>query len=191
MRRFKIDGMLLATFITTLFYSSTYPYIHKQVMENVSDTLVAVEQIIDCSSIIFFGSLWNKHMDKLFKFYPIYCILETVLTVAMTIWITITGSIVAYYIINLLIFSICTRQIICGGIKLRAMRYDTEEKRVRYDNNNNSVASAATIIGSLIAIVLDLNFITMLWIATVGGCVDNLFYAFLFIKQTKGEKNHG
>ena len=30
MKRIKIDGMLMATFLTTLFYASTYPYIHKQ-----------------------------------------------------------------------------------------------------------------------------------------------------------------
>lgn len=30
--RYKIDGMLIATFLTTIFYSSTYPYIHKELM---------------------------------------------------------------------------------------------------------------------------------------------------------------
>ena len=114
------------------------------------------------------------------------------MTVAMTVWVTITKDIVAYYILNLLVFSLCTRQIICGGIKLRAIRYPTESDRVQYDNNNNSVASAATIIGSLIAMNLDLNFITMLWIATIGNCVDNTFYAFIYLKQIKqGGNNNG
>lgn len=53
----KIDGMLLATFITAIFYSATYPYIHKEVIANVSDTVIALNQIVNCLSIIVFGWL--------------------------------------------------------------------------------------------------------------------------------------
>lgn len=62
----KIDGMLAATFLTTLFYSSTYPFIHKIMMQDVSDKLIAASQIITCISLVVFGSLWNSKGDKLF-----------------------------------------------------------------------------------------------------------------------------
>ena len=42
----KIDGMLLATFLTTIFYSSTYPYIHKEVMTNVSDMMTSTSDMM-------------------------------------------------------------------------------------------------------------------------------------------------
>ena len=49
---YKVDGMLLATLLTTLFYSATYPYIHKEVVSNVSDSIIALNQIINCISMM-------------------------------------------------------------------------------------------------------------------------------------------
>lgn len=182
--RYKIDGMLLATLITTLFYSATHPYVHKEIVSNVSESIIALNQIINCVSIIGLGTLWNKKSDKLFQFYPIFCIIETILGVFSTIWATITHDILAYYIIDTLIFAIVTRNICCGGVKLRAIRYKTESAREHFDNNNNSANAIATIIGSILAIILELDFVTMLWLATVGNAVDNVFYIVIY-KKTK------
>lgn len=188
----KIDGMLLATFLTTIFYSATYPYIHKEVIANISDSIIALNQIINCLSIVILGSLWNKKSDKLFKYYPEFCIVETFLSIGSTIWAVTTHDILAYYIIDTLIFSIVTRNICCGGVKLRAIRYNTETDREHFDNNNNSVSAVATIIGSIIAMILELDFVTMLWLATVGNSIDNIFYIFIY-KDTEKRKveNYG
>ena len=183
----KIDGMLLATFLTTIFYSATYPFIHKLIMENVSDNIVALNQIINCLSIVILGSLWNKKSDKLFKYYPAFCIGETLLGIFSTIWATTTNNIMAYYIIDTLIFAIVTRNICCGGVKLRAIRYNTEEDREHFDNNNNSSSAIATIIGSVIAMMLNLDFAAMLWLATLGNAVDNIFYIFIY-KSTQSKR---
>ena len=180
----KLDGMLVATFLTTIFYSATYPYIHKEVMMHVSDSIIALSQIINCLSVVVLGSLWNKKSDKLFKYYPIFCVCETVLSIGSAIWATTTKNIMAYYIIDTLIFAIVTRNICCGGVKLRAIRYNTEADREHFDNNNNSASAIATIIGSVIAMVLDLDFAVMLWLATLGNAIDNIFYIFIY-KNTK------
>jgi hypothetical protein len=184
----KIDGMLLATFLTTIFYSSTYPYIHKEVMTNVSDSIIALSQIINCLSVVILGSLWNKKSDKLFKYYPVFCICETALSIGSAIWATITNNIIAYYIIDTLIFAIVTRNICCGGVKLRAIRYNSEEDREHFDNNNNSASAIATILGSVIAMILDLDFTIMLWLATLGNAIDNVFYIFIYKSTQKGRK---
>jgi hypothetical protein len=83
------------------------------------------------------------------------------------------------------VFAIVTRNICCGGVKLRAIRYNSEESREHFDNNNNSVSSFATIVGSIIAMFLDLDFSTMLWIATFGNAIDNIFYIFIFMKTKR------
>lgn len=184
----KLDGMLVATFLTTIFYSATYPFIHKLIMESVSDNIVALNQIINCLSIVVLGSLWNKKSEKLFKYYPAFCIGETILSICSAIWATATGNIMAYYIIDTLIFAIVTRNICCGGVKLRAIRYNTEEDREHFDNNNNSSSAIATIIGSVIAMILNLDFAAMLWLATLGNAIDNIFYIFIY-KSTKRKRN--
>lgn len=187
--KIHLDGMLVATFITTLFYSATYPYIHKEVMTVASDKLVAVTQIINCVSVVVLGSIWNKKSDKLFRFYPFLCVLESTCGIMSTILAAITHNIVLYYIVDTLIFSIITRNICCGGVKLRAIRYKNEKEREHFDNNNNSASAVATIIGSVIAMCLDLNFIVMLWIATVGNMVDNIFYIYIFYKTREKRLN--
>lgn len=184
----KIDGMLIATFLTTIFYSSTYPYIHKEIMMVATDSLIALEQIINCISIIVFGFLWNKRSEKLFRFYPIYCIMETILGIMTTVFAIVTDNVIAYYLLDTLVFAIVTRNICCGGVKLRAIRYNSEEKREHFDNNNNSIASVATILGSIIAMVLELDFPIMLCLATFGNAIDNIFYIFIFWK-TKERRN--
>lgn len=183
----NIDGMLAATFITTLFYSATYPYIHKQIMMIASDWLIAANQIINCLSIVIFGTLWNKFSDKLFCYYPVICVLETLLGIGSTIFAVCTNNIAAYYIIDTLIFAIVTRNICCGGVKLKAIRYPNEKLRERFDNNNNSMSAIATIIGSLIAMILNLDFSVMLWIATIGNAVDNVFYIIIYKSQRRKE----
>lgn len=180
--------MLLATFITTLFYSATYPYIHKEIMQNVSETVIAINQIINCISIIFFGAVWNKYSNKVFKYYPAICVTETILGVLSSLWATITGNVLAYYVIDTLIFAIVTRNICCGGVKLRAIRYKTETEREHFDNNNNSANAIATIIGSVIAMVLELDFVAMLWLATIGNAVDNVFYIFIYRNTLRNNK---
>ena len=183
--------MLLATFLTTIFYASTYPYIHKEIMMVASDSLIALNQIINCVSIIIFGQLWNKQSEKLFRFYPVYCVLETILGIGTTIFEITTNNIIAYYLLDTIVFAVVTRNICCGGVKLRAIRYNSEEKREHFDNNDNSVYSFATIIGSIIAMFLNLDFKTMLCIATFGNMIDNIFYIFIFLntKECRNKNN--
>ena len=181
-KHINIDGMLLATFLTTIFYSSTYPYIHKEVMMVATDNFIALNQIINCVSVVIFGWLWNKKSEKLFNFYPVFCVLETTLGIMTTAYAIITHNIIAYYLLDTFVFAIVTRNICCGGVKLRAIRYNSEAKREHFDNNNNSVSSIATIIGSVIAMFLNLDFATMLCLATFGNAIDNVFYICIFFK---------
>ena len=176
----RFDGMLAATFLTTVFYSATYPYIHKEVMIAASDSLIAISQIINCLSVMFFGCIWNRWSGRLFKYYPALCIAETVLSIGSTIGAIKTHNLAAYYIIDTLIFALVTRNICCGGVKLRSIRYKTEAAREHFDNNNNSASALATIIGSIAAMSLNLNFNIMLCIATFGNAIDNIFYIFIY-----------
>ena len=174
--------MLLATFLATLFYSSTYPYIHKEVITISPNSFIAINQIVNCISVILFGYIWNKKSDKLFKFYPLLCVVETFLGICTTLYAIITKDILAYYLLDTFVFAIITRNICCGGVKLRALRYNTEKSRECFDNNNNSMSAIATIIGSIIAMVLNLKFSSMIWIATLGNAIDNMFYIYIYYK---------
>ena len=182
----KLDIMLVATFVTTLFYSSTYPYIYVEIMKSISNKYVAITQIICCVSVIIFSAIWNKHSEKLFKFYPLFCVLEAILSLLLLIYILgFSLNLGFYYIANTVIFAIITRNICCGGIKLRAKRYPNEEMREKFDNKNNSVSAIATLVGSGISIVLKLPIDVMIILAFIGGILDNIIYIVIFYQEMK------
>lgn len=184
----KPDLMLLATFFSTCFYSATYPYIYKEIMQNVTENAVAYNQIANCVSVIIFSCLWNHLSDRLFRRYDILCVLECLAGICTSLYVTFhPESVLIYYILDTALFCLITRNIICGGVRLRAERYRTETQREHFDNSNNAVSAAATIIGSLIAVRLHLDFIHMVWIATVGNIIDNIFYIAIFLSSSQSK----
>ena len=208
----KPDAMLMATFFSNCFYSATYPYIYKEIMSGISGGTVAVNQIVNCLSVILFSALWNRFSDRLFPFYAVLCVLECLAGLCMSLYVTFHPEnllmyyildtallcgictslfvtffqdILCYYLLDTLLFCLITRNIICGGVRLRAMRYPTEQLREQFDNNNNAVSAAATIIGSAVAVFLHLDFVHMVWIATIGNMTDNIFYIYIFFHSRK------
>ena len=178
--RLKIDKMLLAAFLSTLFYSATYPYIHKIVVTQVSNTYLAINQIINCVSIIIYTQVYNRFSDKLFKYFPMQCLLETTIGICTTAFAIITGNIKAYYMLDTLVFAAITRGIICGETKLEVLVYNTEKKREQYDNNLCAANATATIIGSTVAMFMTLNINAMLILSTIGNAIDNIIYIIIY-----------
>ena len=175
--------MLLATFVTTLFYSSTYPYIWVEIMKSISNQYVAVSEIIGCLSIIVFSALWNKKSNLLFKFYPVFCIADITASLVLLLYMIVFSlDLKFYYIANTMIVATITRNLCCGGIKLKAKRYPNENERETFDNKNNSFSAIATILGSGIAIVLKLPMEIMLIVAFIGNVADNVIYIIIFYK---------
>lgn len=179
----KVDIMLVSTFLSSLLYSSTYPYIHKEIISKISSNAIAFNQMIICLSIIFFGSMWNKYSKKFFNIFPIFCIIETLSLIILAFYTTFTKNVFVYYIADTLIFALLSQNICCGAVKLRAIRYQTETAREQFDNNDNSASAIATIIGSIISIALKLNFEAMLWLAVIGNIMDNVFCGIIYIKS--------
>ena len=175
--------MLLATFLSTVFYSIAYPTIHKEIVIHISDFMIASEQIISCLGIVLASILWNKHSDILCRKFPLFCVLETVAGITTTTYALISDNIMVYYILDIFAFALVTRNIICGGNRLRSERYRQESERERFDNNNLSASAIATIIGSCIAMILDLDFKVMLCIAKFGNALDNILYIQVYKEQ--------
>lgn len=177
----KPDAMLLATFFAYFFYSATYPYIYKQILAGISSDAVAAQKIVNCISVILFSALWNRFSEKLFPFYAVLCVLECLAGLCTSLYVTFhPENVLAYYILDTALFCLITRNIICGGTKLRAMRYPTEQQREHFDNQNNAVSAAGTLIGSAAALLLHLDFVHMIWLATLGNMIDNIFYIYIF-----------
>lgn len=92
-----------------------------------------------------------------------------------------------YYILDILLFSSITRSIICGGNRLKAIRYK-DNNREEFDNKSVMFANIASIIGygisSIIEIPINIAFITMY----IGIISDNIIYYIIYRQTNKNYK---
>lgn len=180
--------MLLSNFICTLFYSLSYPYIYAETIRAVSQPYIAFEQIISCLGIIMFGTLWNKYGNYLFKHYRKIVLIEIIADTYLFIDVIIRNDLKFYFILNVLIYAVITKNMSCGGIKMRAKINPNDNMREKYDNNANTISSLATLIGSAVAIVLKPDINVLFVFALVGNVTDNFFYLYIYDKIIKEEK---
>ena len=174
--------MLITNFITTIFYSLSYPYIYAESIKVVSKAYISMEQIIQCAGIVIFGIVWNKIGDKLFKHYSMICVTEIIADVILFAHVIITGNLKFYFILNVLIYAIITRNMANGGIKLRAKVHPDEKTRERYDNNCNIVNSTATLMGAGISLMFLFDINVLFIFALIGNIFDNFCYIYIYKK---------
>lgn len=158
----------------------SYPYIYKQLVEVVSNRYIAFEQIVSCVGIVFFSALWNKFGDTLFRHYLLICITEIVADTFLFTHVFITGDLKFYFVLNVLIYAVITKNLCCGGIRMRARVNPTEIERERYDNNANMINSVATLIGTGFALVCNLPLRILFILALIGNISDNFMYIYIY-----------
>ena len=190
MTRQKLSKFMLTTnFICSMFYSMSYPYIYAELMRAVNHFYISGEQILSCLGVVLFGILWNKKGDFLYKHYLKIVTLETIADTILFAHVIITGNLKFYFVLNVLIYALITRNMANGGIRLRAKVHPDEKSRERYDNNCNIVNSTATLVGSGIALVTDMSLTVLFVAALVGNVFDNFCYYYIYYQANKLEEN--
>lgn len=172
--------MLVAAFFSDLFYAMSYPYIYAETIKVVPKPYITLEQLLACIGTIIFCKLWNKYSDRLFKYYRLILVVEIIADAFLFADVIIRNDLKFYFLLNVIIYSIITRNLSCGGVKMRAMVNPTEKLRERYDNNNNIIASVSTILGASLALLIHCNITTLFIFAVIGNTVDNFFYLYIY-----------
>ena len=174
--------MLLSNGISTLFYSMSYPYIYAKLVQVVPHLYIGLEQILACLGTIIFCRLWNCYSDRLFSHFQLILWLEIICDVYLFVDVLIRNNLKFYFLLNVVIFSVITRNLCCARTKMRAKVHPTENLRERYDNNVNVVCSTATLIGSFVAIVVMISLRVLFILAFVGNVIDNIFDLYIYRK---------
>ena len=174
--------MLLSNLICTLFYSISYPYIYAETIKAVPHLYIGLEQIFACLGTIIFCKLWNTYSDKLFEHYRLFLIIEVIADTILFADVLIRGDLKFYFLLNIIIYSIITKNLSCGGIKMRAMVNPSEKERELYDNNSNIVDAIATLCGASAAIFFHFDLQLLFIFALVGNSMDNIFYLYIYHK---------
>ena len=181
--------MLIANFVSVLFYSMSYPYIYAQTCKIVPTYYISIEQLLSCISTIIFCGLWNKYSDGLFNHYSKIVIAETLLDIVLFADVMIRSDLKFYFLLNVIIYALITRNMACGGTKMRAMVNPTERNREQYDNNSNIVVSVATILGTVAAFIYMPDFKVLCVLALIGNVSDNVLHWHIYRKIKKEDKN--
>lgn len=174
--------MLAANLISTLFYSLSYPYIYAESLKIVPRGFIGMEQIVSCVGTILFCRVWVKYSDKLFKHYASILYAELFMDCLLFGVALATHNMDFYFVLNVLIYAIITRNVICGGTKMRAKINPTETARERYDNNVQIVDAVATLCGAGLAIAFPVGLNWLFIFALIGNVVDNMFYLYIYNK---------
>lgn len=177
--------MLLSNFLSVLFYSASYPYIYAQTCKVVPTHYISIEQLLSCIGTIIFCWLWNKYSDRLFNHYVKIIVAETLLDVILFADVMIRNDLKFYFLLNVIIYALVTRNMACGGTKMRAMVNPTERDREQYDNNSNIVVSVATILGTVAAFIYMPDFKVLCVLALIGNVSDNMFFWYIYHKISR------
>ena len=172
--------MLIANFISCLFYSASYPYIYAETLKIVPKYFISIESILACISTIIFCKMWNSFSDKLFKHYRKMLIAEIIADVYLFLDVIIRNDIKFYFLLNIIIFSVITKNIGCGGTKMRAMVNPDEKSRESFDNNSSIVNALSTLLGAGFAMFINLDLTWLFILALIGNTIDNIFYLHIY-----------
>lgn len=174
--------MLLSNLLCTLFYATSYPYIYAETVKAVPHLYISIEQIMMCLGTIIICKLWNTHSDKLFRYYKMILLAEILADLVLFLDVIIRQNLSFYFLLNIGIACTITKNLSCGGVKIRAMVNPSEKEREQFDNNSNIVNAAATLVGAFVSIIAKFDFKILFILAFIGNIIDNFFYLYIYQK---------
>lgn len=177
------DKMILSCLLSSFFYSIAFPTVNKVLITNITDDYIAFNAIIICAFTIAIGKLWKTKSDILFKHYGLFQLVETILYMVLILGVVSkVFDYRFYYIAETFIFAIVTKNLIFGGNKLKAIRYDKEERN-KFDDNMQLATNTASLAGFVLNIVLNMSLEITFVLILIGLTIDNLFY-YLAYRET-------
>ncbi|QXE20436.1 hypothetical protein [Clostridium sp. 001] len=178
------DELITANFLSNLFYSVAAPTIQYILISAVGSKIIAFNSIVVCVSGVIVPTLWNKFSDKIYKEYGHFLIAETIgYIILMLLILNNIISNVAYCILDTFIFSIVSKNLICGNNKLKATRY-LKNEREKFDNNIVVASNGSSLIGFTVSLLFNIPSNIAFILTTIGICIDNIFY-FKVYKEEK------
>lgn len=179
----KADPLVLGGALSNLFYSLAYPIVHTITMQGLSSNWVSLASLANCFLASIITKLWLNNSKKLYPFYGIMLGVEVIFYGMLTVLFLIgIASPAIYYMGDAVLNAIITRNIICGGTRLKALRYNGEE-REKYDNKNNYYSYVTSIIGFAISSVITFSTPIGFILMFIGIITDNIFYYYVFKKE--------
>ena len=181
----KFDLLIASSVASNLFYSLSYPVVHTYLMSFVDPRTVSICSLMSCVIVALVNKSWLRYSKKLYKYFKHLLIIEGIVySILIGMILSTSISPCTYYIFDTLLFATITNNIICGGVKLKSLRYQGEE-REKFDNTINYWANISCIIGFLISSIITFSWRIGFIIIFISVIVDNGFYYIVYKETSK------
>ena len=171
----NFNRLILATFLSTTMFMIGNPTINVRVMQGLDTNTVALGTIIICVGGSLAGAAWNRWGKALYPYWGLLSTLEALMFGVINTYYYVSNDAISYYIVAALVNGFIVRNLVCGGNRLRSLLFEGE-LREKYDNTNMMAMSVATVVGSVINIVLEPTLQYALIIEFIGDVIDNILY---------------
>lgn len=173
----NVDLLVLSAFICNVLFALCNPVIHVELISSVSSTLVSMSSLVGSIGSALVSRIWMKKGKELFKFYPIFLIIEPIiygLAIGMVLLNIMTNQV--YYVLDALMYATVTNNIVCGGNRFKAIRYNNDDSRSNFDNAIGFYASIASIIGYGIGSICTFSITSAFIMIFCSISIDNILY---------------
>lgn len=173
----NIDLLVASAFICNVLFALCNPVIHVELISSISSSLVSVSSLAGSIGSALVSRIWMKKGKELFKFYPIFLVIEPIIygiAIGMVILNIMSNQV--YYILDGLMYATITNNIVCGGSRFKAIKYNNEDSRSNFDNAIGFYASIASIIGYGVGSIITFNVKVAFVIIFFSISIDNVLY---------------
>lgn len=179
----NVDELLIAGATSNLFYSVAYPIVHTITVQNINSNTMSFASLLNCILAAIVAKIWLDNSTKLYKSFGFMLKAEVIAYGILTIlFLMDIVNPAMYFLSDAIMSAIITRNIICGGTRLKALRYEGETRET-FDNKTVYYCNITSVIGYafswLVTLPTSIGFIFMF----IGIAVDNIFYLRVYRNQ--------
>lgn len=188
-KRKKLSNLwVISGLIVNLVSSFVYPFVYYRALQAIPSSLLSFEQIISCLGVAFFGFLWNRIGDKLFRHFTSAIVANIIGTIIIIIVTLLTKNLSAYYLINVVVAATVSTNMTCGYIKMKTLINPTGEEREHFDNRNNTAYSIGTLCGATLALLSSIDFTTAFVASNIVYIIDDIVSIYIYKQIKSSEK---
>lgn len=127
----NIDELLIAGALSNLFYSVAYPIVHTITMKSINSNIMSLASLINCILVAIITKVWLNKSKELYKTFGVLLGVEVIAYGILTgLFLIRIADLFIYFMGDALMSAIITRNIICGGTRLKALRYEGEAREI-------------------------------------------------------------
>lgn len=184
------DKVLVGNFLFTILFTISNPLYQSTLFKEMGYKFLPYTTIVNQIFGILYSKLALKYEEKMFKLYKKISMIE-VFTFSIITCTTLFDLIPLkwFYVLDTILYSLVTILLATVGNIVKSRLYPTPEERSKFDNTRSIVYNVASLIGSILVILVPMSVKTCLIITCIALIIDDFFYCNAYTNLIKKGNN--